>query len=467
MDMDISNDFGSVSKRISSGLELRAHQHPFVNTLLNHHASRLSELAGGLGSPLHVVLPQIFTENLRQMQEVFAKSGVTGALLFAKKANKADCFVRVCAEQGVGVDVASSGELAKALAAGITGSVIGVSGPDKNDRLLSESLHHACLIAIDSIQELQRLLALATRLNTQARVLLRQRVAIQSDSRFGLAPQELEQALSICQQYFFAIKLEGFSFHISGYSVEERAQCASEAIDWCLQARTRGLTACRRVDMGGGLPVQYVAPAQWSAFLQQNRRDHYHANKTFGGFYPYGSELSGAQALKALLDSPVQGSESLASQARENDIELIVEPGRALLNQAGFSLFEVIGVKDRCADQGYAIVTVQGSSLSLSEQWFNSEYLPDPMLLEAHSNVGGIRFPACVGGSTCLESDMITWRKVGFPRAVEPGDRLVYLNTAGYQMDSNESPFHEAQLPTKVVVWLEANETLRWRLDGL
>lgn len=260
----------------------------------------------------------------------------------------------------------------------------------------------------------------------------------------------------------FSIELEGFSFHISGYAIEERAHCANEAINLCLQARARGLTACRRVDMGGGLPVQYLSPQQWNAFLRQDRREHYHANKSFGGFYPYGAPYSGAQALKALLAYPVEGGSRLADRARLHDIEFIAEPGRAVLDQAGITLFDVVGIKNR---EGYAIVTVQGSSLSLSEQWFNSEYLPDPVLLDHRE---GTVFTACVGGSTCLESDMITWRKVAFPRAIEPGDRLVYLNTAGYQMDSNESPFHEAALPNKVVVELDGDgAALRWRLDGI
>ncbi|CAM5487428.1 hypothetical protein SGRIM128S_07488 [Streptomyces griseomycini] len=49
-----------------------------------------------------------------------------------------------------------------------------------------------------------------------------------------------------------------------------------------------------------------------------------------------------------------------------------VEPGRALLDQAGCTVFRVQGVEER---DGYAILTVDGSSLSLSEQWFESEFL--------------------------------------------------------------------------------------------
>lgn len=60
---------------------------------------------------------------------------------------------------------------------------------------------------------------------------------------------------------------------------------------------------------------------------------------------------------------------------------------------------------------------------------------------------------------------MLTWRKVRLPRRPEVGDVLLYLNTAGYQMDSNESPFHDLPLPPKVVVTL-AQGAPRWRLDS-
>jgi diaminopimelate decarboxylase len=61
---------------------------------------------------------------------------------------------------------------------------------------------------------------------------------------------------------------------------------------------------------------------------------------------------------------------------------------------------------------------------------------------------------------------MLTWRKVAFPRRPQVGDLLLYANTAGYQMDSNESPFHELPLPPKVVVTFDGARAA-WRLDRL
>lgn len=439
---------------------LTAHQHPLVRTLLLEHADTLAELTDGLGSPLHIVLPEVFAANARQLQAVFTALGLGSTLLFAKKANKAQCFAKMCATLGLGVDVASSAELVKALGAGVAGRLIGVSGPEKTDTLLNLALHHGCLIAIDSLGELQRVAHLATPLQRPARVLLRCRPAHQPHSRFGLTEHERQAALDHCCEQPHAFALEGFAFHLNGYSSVERAESANAMIDLCQQAQARGLAACRQVNIGGGLPVQYVAPEQWTAFLQQDAPSHYHAAKRFGGFYPYGNARPAALALRDVLTHPVAPDQSLAHKARALGIHFILEPGRALLDQAGLSLFSVQGVKPR---EHYAILTVQGSSLSLSEQWFNSEYLPDPLLL-GPTPATAQAFPACVAASTCLEGDLLTWRKIAFPRRVERGDRLVYLNTAGYQMDANESSFHEAELPLKVAIELDGAR-LHWQLQ--
>ena len=461
--MDAYESHGPMRK----AFKLPPHRHALVATLLDTHFQTLRELGNGLGSPLHVVLPQLFAENVGRLQRLFVEHGIDATLLYAKKANKADAFARVCARLGVGVDVASCGELAKALAAGVIGENIGVSGPEKTDNLLTLALHHRSLIAIDSLSELRRIVPLAARYGTRARVLLRSRPASQPHSRFGLTPAEHETALELCTDRIQSIDLEGFSFHLGGYSMEQRARMASAMIDLCLQAQGRGLKTCRQIDIGGGLPVQYVAPGQWQAFLQQDEREHYHAGKSFAGFYPYGADRCGAEALRDLLEHRLDDGSNLSHRLRCHGIGLIIEPGRALLDQAGITLFEVQGIKDRHASDGHAIVTVRGSSLNLSEQWFNSEYLPDPQLL-GQAGVDAQDFLACVGGATCLESDMVTWRKIAFPRPIGLGDWLVYLNTAGYQMDSNESPFHEAELPRKVVVELHDGATVpHWRLDGI
>lgn len=456
-------------------LRLPALQHRDVERLLVEHHAVVRELIDGLGSPLHLVLPHIFDETVRRFERVLADARVDGRLAFAKKSNKARCFAQRAAALGIGVDAASLQELQGALAAGVPGARVGVTGPAKSAELLELALRQGCSIAIDSPAELALVEALAVRARLEARVLLRCRPEQpgQARSRFGMTPDERAEALARCVRSAGRLELEGFAFHLAGYSPSQRAEMASLMVDRCLEARRLGLRA-DSINIGGGFSVQYVAPADWQRFLSAHTPGHYHADKTFSDFYPYGSVSAGATMLAEILATPVDGARSLSEKLAGSGTRLLLEPGRALLDQAGLTAFRIQGVKDRrCGDADYAILTVEGTSFSLSEQWFDSEYLPDPILLgarpqRAHTASGPAErtFDACVGGASCLDSDMLTWRKIAFPCPVEVGDVLLYVNTAGYQMDSNESPFHDLPLPRKVAVGFDGTR-VRWRLDDV
>lgn len=439
---------------------------PALRDFVDRHPAMLHELASGFDAPIHLLFPERFARNATAFERTLAEHRVAGRVYYAKKANKARCFVRAAADLGIGVDVASAGEFSDALAAGARGADLGVSGPAKADDLLRLAVRHEALIAIDSLDELARLVVVARHCGRVARVLLRMEPASASASRFGLSPASLDAALSLCAEQRSAIALEGFSFHLSGYSARARTDQAAIAVRACVSARSHAL-APRIVNIGGGFAMSYANAYDWAQFQATHSPADYHANKTFDGFYPYHSACDGAQMLGAILTAVPEGeSKPLAALLSEQGLQLMLEPGRALLDQAGFTLFAVQGVKDR---GDYGITTVNGTSFSLSEQWFASEFLPDPELLTAMHAPNALpraRVPyrSCVGGASCLDSDMITWRKVAFARRPEPGDLLLYPNTAGYQMDSNESPFHELPLPPKLVVTLDGTRP-RWRVD--
>nr|WP_307783637.1 Y4yA family PLP-dependent enzyme [Streptomyces spinoverrucosus] len=424
--------------------------------------SLLHELSHGLGGPFHLLFPHRFDANADAFRKVFTQTGVDGRVYYAKKANKAAVYAERAAVLGLGVDVASHGELREALAAGVPGADLVVTGPAKADELLRVAVLQGALVAVDALDELERVLGLAAELARSARVLLRRLPTGQPHSRFGMDADEIETALRRCAGG--PVEVAGFSFHLSGYDVQARADAAGELIRLCRYARTLGLRA-DAISIGGGFPVDYTDAESWRRFTEEQRPEHYHAEKTFsGGFYPYHSPVAGAAALAGILAAvPAGESAPLAELLRTAGVSLLVEPGRALLDQAGCTVFRVRGVKER---DGYGILTVDGSSLSLSEQWFESEFLPDPVLVPRTARAPGV-FPACVGAATCLESDLLTWRKVPFPSRPHIGDLLVYLNTAGYQMDSNESPFHELPLPPKVVIERAPGSAVRprWRLD--
>ncbi|MFD7586265.1 Y4yA family PLP-dependent enzyme [Kitasatospora sp. NPDC059811] len=440
-------------------LTLPAHPDPLHDRIAA--GDLLHDLSHAFGGPFHFVLPERFDANLAAFRAALDEAEVEGTVYFAKKANKAAAFVERCARAGAGVDVASHGELREALGHGVRGEDLVVTGPAKAEPLLRVAALQGALIAVDSLDELSRILHLDV--PRPVRILLRRFPPTHTGSRFGLTDDQLDTVLLRCAAAKERVRMEGFSFHLSGYDVQPRADLAGELVELCLKARLLGLQA-DRISIGGGFAVDYVPAEAWHAFLAEQGPDDYHARKSFStdDFYPYHSPVAGADALRAVLAARPHGTgEPLAGRLREAGVMLLLEPGRALLAGAGSSVFAVQGVKDR---PGYGIVTVDGSSLSLSEQWFNSEYLPDPLLLTPHPDQDAAEYRACVGGASCLDSDLLTWRKIAFPRRPRVGDLLVYPNTAGYQMDSNESPFHDLPLPAKVVIHHE-NGRLRWRLD--
>lgn len=428
--------------------------------LLTGEPALLHELAAGIGGPYHVLFPERLDVAAAGFETALADAGVGGRVYFAKKANKAACWVRRCADLGLGVDVASAGELRGALAHGVRGDALVVTGPTKGVELHRLAILHGSLLVVDALDELERVIALAARLG-QARILLRCLPQEGAVSRFGMDETELLVALERCAQARDAVRMAGFSFHLSGYEVGPRADLAGQLLRWCGLARTLGLPA-DAISIGGGFAVDYVGAAAWERFRHELDGEHFHAGKQFHDYYPYHSPRAGAGMLRAVLAAvPAGEGKPLAALLREAGIALLCEPGRALLDQAGCTVFAVQGVKAR----GYGIVTVDGTSLSLSEQWFDSEFLPDPVLLPRDPRpAAGAPFAACVAGASCLECDMLTWRKVAFPMRPQAGDLLVYVNTAGYQMDSNESPFHELPLPPKIVVERRPG-TPRWRFD--
>lgn len=435
----------------------------------------LGELGHGMQGPFHVLYPARFTENVTAFQAALADAGVDGQIFYGKKANKSGCWLEACAEAGAGVDVASVPELMHALAGGVRAGDLVVTGAAKSDELLWLASRHGCVIALDAPDELDRVVALARR-GLTPQVMLRVLPAVNPTSRFGLTERELDRALEVCVRERASLSMRGFSFHLNGYQVAPRAELAARLIGRCVAARARGLVA-DSIDIGGGFAVDYVEARDWERFTEDYRDSWFHAERTFTHFYPYHHRApSGADMLRAILaslagdtgqapDPATDPAPDLASELRRTGTRLFLEPGRALLDGAGFTVFPVQGYKER---DGYGIVTVDGLSASISEQWKGSEFLPDPILWSPRDGTprrAGEPVWACVGGSSCMDYDMLTWRKVPLERRPRYGDLLIYPNTAGYQMDKNETEFHQLPLPGRVVLTTDGSG-FRWRLDA-
>ncbi len=152
---------------------------------------------------------------------------------------------------------------------------------------------------MDGLDELERVAGLSGRRGVP-RLLLRCRPPDEPDSRFGLDAAAIERALEVCRAAGPAVRLEGFSFHLSGYEVGPRAEQAAGLLRWCARAAEIGLEP-DRISIGGGFAVDYAGEQDWDRFCAELGPEHFHAGRRFGGFYPYHPAVAGPAMLRAIL----------------------------------------------------------------------------------------------------------------------------------------------------------------------
>jgi diaminopimelate decarboxylase len=418
---------------------------PLIERVIRDTPECLHALVARHGSPLNIVWPHTVAGNVARMRCALSAARVDHAIFYGAKANKSQALIRAAVAAGVGVDVSSAAEFEDAVRAGA--ARICATGPAKTALFLRQLAEAGALVAVDSLEELDDLVALLGPAG-RARVLLRYRPRSAGRTRFGMAADAVLEGLRRVGRAGARVAFEGFHLHLSGYDYASRAAAIAEVAALVEAAAGLGLPA-RLIDIGGGLPVRYVAPAAYAHYLAEQGPEHYGTGRVPGDFYPYGSALTASDWIAGLLRAPCRGT-TVAGYLRSAGHQLALEPGRSLVDQAAISLFRVIRTKP--IGDGTAIVFVEGSSFSACETWFASEFLVDPILLPAAAR-GPDAAPlrASIAGHSCLDGDVVSHRLLAFDSAPQAGDLLIYANTAGYQMDLLENEFHRHPMPARLV----------------
>ncbi len=388
-------------------------------------------------APSNVLFVDQFISNIIQFKDVFMRYFTRENIFFSCKSNKSYALLKYAVEQNCGIEVSSNYELNDALK--YTNKII-ASGPAKDEEYIKNSIKNNLIISVDDIEELK----IIKKINKPARVLLRISDLLNKVSRFGINISQINSCLEIISGSF--INLEGFSFHINNYSLNDRINAIKEAVKI---VKSRKISI-KYIDIGGGIPTNYCSKEDYENFLKFNNKKMYFKEHFIKNYYPYYSDIADENALDYILKNTYE-------LLNKNGIEIIVEPGRSLLKNVGISIYQVKYLKR--LDDGENIIVTNGNINCLSEQWFNSDYLIEPkLLLKCPRQKEEIY--ASVAGNLCLEQDMMTWRKIKFNYIPKRGDLLIYLNTAGYQMDSNESEFHKIPLVKKYIVKKRKNKYL-------
>ena len=439
--------------------------HPMVRSFLAD-GDQPAALLARWGSPLNLVFPQIFRANLASFRAILDRSGLAYRIHYAHKANQSRAFVHASLDAGIGIDVASPGELASALAAGFPAGRIEATGP-KGRPFLSQLVENQVMVNVDNLWELAELIRLARERGQRVPVLVRLcgfgvpgRL-----SRFGVPAARYPAVLDLLRAGSDAVDFLGLSFHLDTSEASEKIQAADDSLRLFEQACGAGL-APRVLDIGGGFRQAFAGDAAAFDEYVQAMKDGLTGRGrplTWDGntlgyrfedgrvqgvpvFHKYANHVTGPESLGQLLDGvpPAHGGRRTAQVLRDNMIELWLEPGKSLVDQAGLTLASVEFVKE--AADGSVLVNLDLSRDKICPA--GQEVMLDPVLIyrsaprpgPADPHAGpGQRAGVFLGGNLCLERDMIFNHLTFVERIPGPGDIVAFINTAAYQMDLSAS----------------------------
>jgi hypothetical protein len=160
----------------------------------------LSDLACEHGTPLYVYDEATLRARARAYRDALAGYPGSARAVYACKANATVGLLRVLVEEGMGMDVASEGEVAHALAAGAAPERLVVHGNNKSDADVRAAVAGgAGLLVVDHLEELDQVERIAAEQGREQPVLLRVTPGIEADthakiqtahaaSKFGMAP---------------------------------------------------------------------------------------------------------------------------------------------------------------------------------------------------------------------------------------------------------------------------------------
>ncbi|REH39957.1 diaminopimelate decarboxylase [Paraperlucidibaca baekdonensis] len=255
---------------------------PLIDGTRQLEAIALESLAERFGTPLYAYSRAALTANYQAFDAAFA--GVDHQVCFAVKANSNIAVLNVLARLGAGFDIVSGGELERVIAAGGEASKIVFSGLGKTEAEIERALALgiACF-NVESEAELERINAVAARLNVRAPISLRVNPDVDAqthpyistglkENKFGVAieraPEVYRRALALGH-----LDAVGIDCHI-GSQLTSTAPF-SDALDRVLamieQLKAEGI-ALTHIDIGGGLGVCYKdetppTPADYAAVL--------------------------------------------------------------------------------------------------------------------------------------------------------------------------------------------------------
>ena len=402
------------------------------------------DLASRFGTPAYILDEADFRARAAAFREAFASAFAEGSPLagtttagadvyYAGKAFLCTAVARWVAEEGLGLDVCTGGELAVALRAGVPGARIGLHGNNKSAGEIDRALRAGVgRIVVDALAEIERIADVAAHLGVVAPVMIRVTVGVEAhtheyiataheDQKFGFSIAS-GQALDALRAVHGApaLDLAGIHSHIGsqifdaeGFEVAARRTLRLHA-DFASQTGVQ----LGELDLGGGFGIAYTSadtPATPAVL---------------------------AQALREII----------ANECSALDISvphMSIEPGRAISGPSAFALYRVGTVKPVALDGGASRLYVAvdgGMSDNIRTALYGAAY--SATLASRRSTAPPVL--ARVVGKHCEGGDILV-RDEFLPADIAAGDLLAVPGAGAYSR-SMASNYNYVPRPSVIAV---------------
>lgn len=366
-----------------------------------------------------------------------------GTVYYAAKAFICVEVARWVAESGIGLDVCTGGELAVALAAGFPTEKIEVHGNNKSVAEIERAVEAGVgVIVIDSLFEIDRVAQSAKRHGKRQRVLLRLTPGIEAHTHESIATahEDVKFGFSIASgaawQAILAVReqpdleLRGFHSHIGSQILTMGAfgVAADRLISLLGKYRDEFGQQLPELNLGGGYGISYL---------------------------PSDEPLLPAIVLPALFDAV-----KISCAMYGLDLPRVsVEPGRAIVGPAMFTLYEVGTTKEVVLESGATrnYISVDGG---MSDNIRPSLYNAEHTAVIANRVSDSATTSARVVGKHCETGDIVI-RDIELPADLAPGDLLAVPATGAYGRSMASNYNHVPRPPVVAVAHGRARVVLR------
>lgn len=390
-----------------------------------------TQLAKKYGTPLYLFDEGKIRSNCKIYKQALDQYYGNGAM--ALYASKACCFkgiYNIVAQEGLGVDVVSVGEIYTAVKSGFDMSLAYFQGNNKTDEDIEYAINNGVGYFIcDCEEELESISKIATKKGVSQKVLLRLTPGIDPhtydevatgkvDSKFGSAI-ETGQALSIFKK---AIALDGVS--VEGIHCHVGSMVFESSV--------------------------FIRSAEIMLEFMKTIKDEY-------GFETKILDLGGGYGVRYTKDDPVIDIRDNIRQVCEyikNECErlgltlpsLRLEPGRSIVADAGMTLYTVGSVKRISGYKNY--VSIDGG---MTDNPRYALYKSAYTVFSANKAGDEAAFKADLVGRCCESGDVIQ-PEVYFPKSIERGDIVAVATTGAYNY-SMASNYNRLCRPCAVAIY--------------